>query len=78
MRLHISIDDDVARRLDQRVGPRDRSSFIERAIRLALDDAVRRDALESALGSIGDSGHDWDEDPAQWVRNQRADRRAAG
>lgn len=73
MRLHISLDDSLVHELDQRVGPRDRSSFIAKAIRRALDELDRMDALDSALGSIPDSGHDWDEDAAGWVRQQRAD-----
>ncbi|CCM64828.1 hypothetical protein BN381_480010 [Candidatus Microthrix parvicella RN1] len=35
--------------------------------------------MESALGSLPDSGHAWDDDPATWVRAQReADGRRAG
>jgi hypothetical protein len=34
--------------------------------------------LEVALGSIPDAGHEWDDDPAEWVRRQRADRVAGG
>ena len=32
------------------------------------------DAREAALGSIPDTGHTWDDDPAQWVRDQRGNR----
>lgn len=78
MRLHISVDDDVVAELDRRVGSRERSSFIETAIRRALDEQARDEALEAALGSISDSGHDWDLDPAGWVRHQRADARRSG
>lgn len=77
MRLHISIDDGVVEELDDRVGARQRSEFIERAVRQALGDLQRADALEQALGSIEDTGHDWDDDPAGWVRNQRTDRAAS-
>jgi hypothetical protein len=34
--------------------------------------------LGQALGSIEDTGHEWDDDPAGWVRQQRAGGRAAG
>lgn len=79
MRLHISLDDDLVDELDRRVGTRRRSLFIAEVLRHALDDARRWDAIESAIGSIGDAGHDWDTDPAQWVRRgRRADRRRAG
>jgi hypothetical protein len=77
MRLHISLDDALVRELDRRVGPRDRSHFISKAIRYALDELDRIDALEVALGSIPDTGHVWDDDPAGWVRRQRADRPVA-
>ena len=78
MRLHISLDDDLVAELDRVAGPRDRSRYISRAVRRALDDDRRRAALESVLGSVADFGHEWDEDPAAWVRRQRADERRAG
>jgi hypothetical protein len=79
VRLHISLEDDLVAELDRRVGARRRSSFIAAAIRRALDDERRWDLIESALGSIDDRGHDWDEDPAGWVRAQRrADLRRLG
>lgn len=78
MRVHISLSDEVLASLDQRVGARERSAFIEKAVRRALDELSRHDAMQAALGSIEDSGHEWDEDPAMWVREQRADHRRAG
>jgi Arc/MetJ family transcription regulator len=74
MRLHISLDDDLVAELDERIGPRDRSRFIGDAVRHALDEVTRADALQAALGSIPDTGHEWDDDPAKWVRQQRTDR----
>jgi Arc/MetJ family transcription regulator len=71
VRLHISLDDDLVRELDRRVGRRRRSGFIAGAVRLALDDAVRWDLIEAALGSIDDEGHEWDADPATWVHEGR-------
>jgi hypothetical protein len=71
MRLHISLADELVAELDRRVGPRRRSSFIAAAVRRAIDDERRWDLIESALGSIEDEGHEWDEDPAAWVRSQR-------
>jgi hypothetical protein len=48
-------------------------------IRRALDDERRWDDVESALGRIDDTGHDWDNDPATWVREQRStDARRSG
>jgi hypothetical protein len=79
LRLHISLDDGLVAELDRRVGPRRRSSFIAAAVRRAIDDERRWDLIESALGSIADEGHEWDDDPAAWVRSQRrADQRRLG
>ena len=72
MRLHISLEDDLVAELDRRVGRRRRSAFIGQTIRRALDDERRWEEIEAALDAIPDTGHDWDEDPAAWVRAQRA------
>jgi hypothetical protein len=45
-----------------------------KAVHRAPDDPDRINALGAALGSIPDTGHDWDDDAAAWVRRQRADR----
>lgn len=71
MRLHISLEDDLVDQLDRRVGTRRRSGFIAEAVRRALDDERRWEEIESALGAVADSGHDWDADPARWVQGQR-------
>lgn len=78
MRLHIQLDDDLVAALDRRVGPRNRSPFIAQLIRQALEDEQRWDELEAALSSIAPTGHDWDDDPARWVRKQRRDARRTG
>jgi hypothetical protein len=79
MRVHIVLDDAVVDELDRRVGPRRRSAFIARAVEQALEDERRWDLIESALGSIADTGHAWDDDPAGWVRKERrADARRVG
>ena len=69
--MHITLEDELVRELDRRVGPRRRSLFIAAAIRQALDDARRWELIEQAAGSIEDGGHEWDLDPAAWVRAQR-------
>ncbi|MGH3825474.1 MAG: hypothetical protein ACRDRA_21950 [Pseudonocardiaceae bacterium] len=74
MRLHITLDDALVGDLDRVVGSRERSSFIAKAVRRAIDELERSEALEAALGAISESGHDWDTDPAAWVRTQRTDR----
>jgi Arc/MetJ family transcription regulator len=71
MRLHIALDDDLVADLDRRVGPRRRSAFIAELVRRGLDDERRWDDIEAALGSLSDSGHEWDGDPAAWVQAQR-------
>jgi Arc/MetJ-type ribon-helix-helix transcriptional regulator len=71
MRLHITLGDELVRELDRRVGARRRSSFIAAAVRQALEDERRWELIESALGSIDETGHEWDGDPAAWVRAQR-------
>ncbi len=71
MRIHISLDDALVRELDRRVGARGRSPFVAAAVREALEDERRWELIESALGSVADQGHDWDGDPAAWVREQR-------
>ena len=75
MRVHLSLADDVVAAVDAQVGARERSSYIEAALRRVLADQGRQQALDEAIGSIADSGHDWDDDPAAWVRMQRADGR---
>ena len=79
MRLHIALDDELVDALDRRVGPRRRSAFIAELIRRGLDDEQRWDDIEAALGSLAGTEHDWDDDPAAWVRTQRrGDSRRAG
>lgn len=78
MRLHIQLPDELVAELDARIGARRRSPFLVGLIRRALDDDQRWDELEAAIGSIDDHGHEWDENPADWVRAQRADVRRAG
>jgi len=79
MRLHISLSDELVAELDQRVGRRARSSFIAATLRHALDDQRRWDEIESVIGAVADGGHEWDGDPATWVRMQRGgDRRRVG
>lgn len=74
MRLHITLDDGLVSELDRIVGTRQRSSFIATAPRRAIDEHTRFQELESALGSLADSEHDWDVDPGAWVRAQRTNR----
>jgi metal-responsive CopG/Arc/MetJ family transcriptional regulator len=70
MRVHISLDERLVAQLDRMVGRRKRSAFIAETIRRALEDQRRRDDIVASLGKIAD-GHEWDADPANWVRHQR-------
>ena len=76
MRIHIVLDDELVAEIDQRAGVRRRSAFVAELIRRGLEDERRWDGIESALGSLPDSGHEWDDDPARWVRRQRQGRQA--
>ncbi|HQF02985.1 MAG TPA: hypothetical protein PK868_03225 [Phycicoccus sp.] len=84
MRMHIELDDEVVREVDRLAGPRERTAFVRRAVLRALEDAQRATALRSAAGSLRspapeDTPHEWDADPAGWVRAQRrSDDRRAG
>lgn len=71
MRMHIDLDESLIKRVDEVAGPRGRSAFVRSAIERALDQVVRIRLLDSAAGSIPDTGHEWDEDPAGWIRRQR-------
>lgn len=71
MRLHIMIEDDLVERIDAIVGERGRSPWIVRVIRERLDVEERWERIVAGFGCIPDTGHDWDDDPAAWVRAQR-------
>lgn len=71
MRIHIALDDELVAELDRRAGARRRSAFVAELIKRGIEDERRWDDIEAALGSLPDSGHEWDDDPAAWVRRQR-------
>ncbi len=76
MRLHITLDDALVARLDTQVGKRRRSAFISETVRAALEDERRWRDIEAGLGALAGSEHEWDADPADWVRAQRQGDRA--
>jgi metal-responsive CopG/Arc/MetJ family transcriptional regulator len=79
MRLHISLDDGLIAELDRRAGRGQRSAFIARTIERALEDERRWGEIEASLGAVSDRAHEWDRDPAGWVRaGRRADPRRIG
>ena len=77
MRLRIALDDDLVAEIDRRTGPGRRTALIAELVRRGLENERRWDDIEAAL--LPDTGHEWDDDPAAWVRRQRhADPRRAG
>lgn len=79
MRVHITLPQALVKDLDRRVGARHRSSFVAQAVERALEDEHRWELIQSSLGTIKDRGHDWDADPARWVRGaRRADAKRVG
>jgi predicted transcriptional regulator len=69
--MHIELDDELVARVDDIAGPRGRSAFVRQALETALATEARWRRLKAAAGAISDKGHDWDDDPARWVREQR-------
>ena len=79
MRMHRELDDDLIAQVDRLAGPRGRSGFVRAAVERAVRQEIRWSATEATAGEIDDEGHEWDVDPAAWVREQRrADTRRAG
>jgi len=71
MDVPVDLDEDVLRDLDELVGIEGRGAFIAEAVRKAVDEARRWKSIMAAAGSISDTGHIWDPDPAAWVHNER-------
>jgi predicted transcriptional regulator len=73
MRVHISLDDELVRQIDELVGPRGRSPFIAEAVRDEVDVRRRWERIEAVLARepISDEGHPWDDDVAKWVHDSR-------
>ena len=78
MRIHVVLDDDLVAEIDRRAGERKRSEYIAGVVRAAIDNEQRWDEIEAGLGALADTDHDWNADPAAWVRSQRSDERRAG
>lgn len=71
MRMHIEMDPAVIREVDELVGPRGRSRFVRDAVLAEVDRRRRVKLIRRSFGAIPDTGHEWDADPALWVRQQR-------
>ncbi|GAC1414082.1 MAG: hypothetical protein NVSMB57_09640 [Actinomycetota bacterium] len=66
-------------KVDGVAGSRGRSQFIREAVAFALANHERWTLFESSVGSISERGHEWDADPAAWLRAQRhSDKRRIG
>jgi len=77
--MHIELDPLLVAQVDELAGPRGRSGFVRDAVEHAVRQARRWEDIKSAAGAISDEGHEWDDDPAAWVRAQRfADERHSG
>ena len=72
MRLHAALDAALRPEIDRRTGSLCRNAFIGELMQRGLDDEPRWDDIEAALGGLPDTGHEWDDDPAAWVRRQRS------
>jgi hypothetical protein len=76
MRLQIELDDDLVVQIDALSGPQGRRAvFVRSAIERAIRQELSRFDIEAAAGAIDNQGHDWDADPAAWVRQQRREPR---
>jgi Arc/MetJ family transcription regulator len=71
MRLHIELDDDLVAQIDALSGPQGRSAFVHSAIQSAIRQELSWSDIEAAAGATEDHDHEWDLDPAAWVRQQR-------
>lgn len=72
MRMHIELADAIVTEIDAIAGPRRRSAFVLEAVLSAVDRHRRKNLLRQAAGILGNSEHEWDDDPAAWVRLQRS------
>jgi Arc/MetJ family transcription regulator len=79
MRMHTELDDELVAQIDELTGPRGRSAFVRSAIERAIRQELRWSDIEAAAGATENQDHEWDPDPAAWVRRQRhPDTRRAG
>ncbi|HXZ56587.1 MAG TPA: ribbon-helix-helix domain-containing protein [Gaiellaceae bacterium] len=71
MRMHIDMGDELVEQIDAVAGKGRRSQFVRDAVAAALEQRKRAELVLAARGVLADRGHDWDENPAEWVRAQR-------
>lgn len=68
MRIHINLDDDLVRLIDDVAGPRGRSKLIRTAVEQEVERRRRVRALEEAAGSIPDFAPHM---TPQWISAER-------
>ena len=74
VRTHVVLPEDLIREVDRRVGARQRSRFVEEAIRERLAREALSSALRESAGTLeGKDYPDWGspEDVSAWVRRSR-------
>ena len=69
--MHIVLDSEIVAEIDAIAGRRRRTAFVREAILSAVDRHRLVSSLRQAAGIFSESEHDWDDDPAAWVRRQR-------
>lgn len=75
-RAHVALPDELLKQIDERVGQRKRSEFIQEAIEDKLSVLRRAERFKQVVGSIGNGDiPEWDtpEMAAAWVRKIRKD-----
>jgi hypothetical protein len=70
MRIHINLDDDLVKRIDEVAGSRGRSGFVREAVEGRLDLDARVAARRRAFGSIPDFAP-WM--TPEWISENRKD-----
>ena len=68
MRLHITLDEDLVKEIDEVAGKRGRSAFIRDSVAQEVDRRRRSAALDRAFGSIPDFGSHLGPD---WIGRER-------
>ncbi len=74
MRTHVVLPEDLVNEIDDLVGKRKRSRFVEEAIREKLKKTAIADALRDTAGIVSEKNHpEWEtsKQVAQWVRESR-------
>lgn len=75
IRTHVRLPEALVREVDEAVGARRRSRFVEEAIRAQLQRTKRLSAFEQVVGSLKDvdtPGWETPEAASAWVAEQRA------